>query len=174
MLRNNNGNKKRNFFFDLQGRTQGYFLIKKYFLIVSGNNKRYIINMIQQNQGSHHTVAVLGASKKPQRYSNMAVSLLKEHGHLVYPVHPLESEIHGLSVYPSLDQLPTNVTLHTLTLYIGPVHIHHEIQAILRLQPERVILNPGTESQELIDALEKAHIPYILGCTLVMLKTGQF
>jgi predicted CoA-binding protein len=130
--------------------------------------------MESYNPTQPHRVAVLGASNKPNRYSNMAVSLLREYGHDVYPVHPIESEILGLAVYPSLDQLPSDLTIDTLTLYIGPNHIHQEIPRILTLKPNRVILNPGTESQELIDQLEAAGIPYLLGCTLVMLKTGQF
>lgn len=37
---------------------------------------------------SKGTVAVLGASDKPDRYSNRAVRLLLEHGYTVLPVHP--------------------------------------------------------------------------------------
>lgn len=133
-----------------------------------------VLTMISNNETQGSRVAVLGASKKPNRYSNMAVSLLKDYGHDVYPVHPIESEILGLTVYPSLDQLPSDLIIDTLTLYIGPNHIHQEIPRILSLKPNRVILNPGTESQELIENLDCAGIPYILGCTLVMLKTGQF
>jgi uncharacterized protein len=33
-------------------------------------------------------VAVLGASHKPERYSNQAVRMLKEYGHTVIPVTP--------------------------------------------------------------------------------------
>ena len=33
-------------------------------------------------------VAILGASDKPDRYSNKAQRLLRQHGHTVVPVHP--------------------------------------------------------------------------------------
>ena len=35
-----------------------------------------------------HVVAVLGASRKPARYSNQAVRLLKTSGYRVIPIHP--------------------------------------------------------------------------------------
>jgi hypothetical protein len=46
--------------------------------------------------------------------------------------------------------------------------------AILALRPGRVILNPGTESPALEQALTTAGIPWQHACTLVMLRTGQF
>lgn len=40
-------------------------------------------------------VAILGASDKPDRYSNKALHLLREHGHEDIPVHPAIPEIEG-------------------------------------------------------------------------------
>jgi len=54
------------------------------------------------------------------------------------------------------------------------VFIKPLIPEIVALSPKRVILNPGTESPELMKALTDASIPFIEGCTLVMLATGQF
>ena len=117
-------------------------------------------------------VAILGASRKPDRYSNKAFHLLRSHGYDVLPVHPTLSEIEGVPVYNSLTEIPGDV--HTLTLYVGPRHIGREIDSILKLRPERVIFNPGTESDELMSALDEAGIPYLMACTLVLLSTGQF
>jgi len=62
----------------------------------------------------------------------------------------------------------------TLSLYVGPQNIHLLISDILKLKPGRVILNPGTESEELKTALHNARIPFQEACTLVLLKTNQF
>ena len=117
-------------------------------------------------------VAILGASRKPERYSHKAFTMLKSHGYKVAPVHPVLEDIEGQPVYKSLADIPGKV--HTLTLYVGPRHITDEIDAILALKPGRVIFNPGTESDELMRALDGAGIPYIEACTLVLLSTGQF
>jgi len=111
---------------------------------------------------SPQTVAVLGASANPERYANMAVRRLREAGHRVIPVNPALETIEGLPVAKSLGEIRNPVD--TLTLYVGPQ----------RLAPKRVIFNPGTESPELAAALDRANIPHLAACTLVMLQTGQF
>jgi len=119
-----------------------------------------------------HVVSVLGASRKPARYSNQAVRLLKTSGYRVIPVHPKIAEIEGIVVSPRLCMISD--TVHTLTLYLGPERSRGMMKDIVDLKPARVIFNPGTESRELEDTLRSHHIECIHGCTLVMLRTGQF
>jgi predicted CoA-binding protein len=118
------------------------------------------------------TVAVLGASNNPDRYSNKAVKLLLEHKYNVIPVNPKLDFIEGIKVVKTLGDIKKPV--YTLSLYIGPERITPLIPDILNLKPQRVILNPGTESAELTNALKKANIAYLEACTLVLLNTGQF
>jgi uncharacterized protein len=118
------------------------------------------------------TVAVLGASPKAERYSNQAVQLLGEHGHRVLPIHPLSTDIHGHRCYKKLEEIDS--TVDTLSLYVGP-DISTRLQAaILALHPRRIIMNPGTENDELESVAQAQGIDVVRGCTLVMLKTGQF
>jgi predicted CoA-binding protein len=128
-----------------------------------------------QNKG---TVAILGASDNPERYSNKAQKLLLEHGYQVLPVNPALKQIDSLKVYPNLSALKTageeGQGIDTLTIYLGPKRSEALIQDIITLNPKRVILNPGTESRALEDALAANNIPFEKACTLVLLKTGQF
>ncbi len=117
-------------------------------------------------------VVVLGASHKPDRYSNMAVKLLMEHGHEVYPVNYIKESILGLKVYKSITDIDGDID--TLTLYVNSKHVEAEVDNIINLSPGRVIFNPGTESKSAMAALETNGITVVQGCTLVMLKTGQY
>lgn len=117
-------------------------------------------------------VAVLGASSNPERYSNKAVNLLRDKGYSVIPVHPSLSEIDEIPVVKSLRSIREPV--HTLSVYISPDRISGHVNDIIDLKPGRVILNPGTESHELKQALTENNIPYQEACTLVLLKTNQF
>jgi predicted CoA-binding protein len=121
---------------------------------------------------SPQTVAVLGASDKPDRYSNMAVRMLLEYGHQVIPIHPALPEIEGLKVAANLGAISTPVD--TLTLYVAAERLEPLIPEILRLRPGRVIFNPGTESIAVQTALDAVGIPWQEACTLVLLRTGQF
>jgi len=121
---------------------------------------------------SEHRVAVLGASPKPDRYAYQALRLLDDMGYQVVPIHPKIQEIDQIPVVPSLGDIHGPV--HTLTLYVGPERSQDLIADIVALAPGRVILNPGTESPLLEEALAAAGIPCERACTLVLLRTGQF
>ena len=118
------------------------------------------------------TVVVLGASNKTHRYSYKAIKLLKQHGHNIIPIHPKLSDINGLSVVANLSNIHDKVD--TLTLYIGAERSKLLIDEIIALKPKRIIFNPGTESKKLVKKLSQAKIPFIHGCTLIMLETNEF
>jgi predicted CoA-binding protein len=119
-----------------------------------------------------HCVVVLGASPKPARYSHQAVGLLKALGYQVIPVHPRVARIQTLPVTHELRAI--REVVHTLTLYVGPERSRLMMGDIIRLNPGRVIFNPGSECPELEQGLRAHHVPCLHGCTLVMLRTGQF
>lgn len=123
-------------------------------------------------QENKHRVVVLGASNNPERYSNKAVRMLREHGHAVVPVHPVATEIEGLPVVPRLDQVTGKVD--TLTLYVSPDTLTPMQADIISLNPGRVIFNPGTENPQLMQELRQHGLKVVEACTLVLLRTGQF
>jgi len=117
-------------------------------------------------------VVVLGASKNPERYSNMAVNRLMEAGHEVIPIHPALETIGDLKVVPSLAKVEGEVD--TLTVYVSPKLSSKMADAIATVEPGRVIFNPGTENNELEAELNSRGIPTLHACSLVLLSTGQF
>ena len=123
------------------------------------------------NPAERHVV-VLGASNKPLRYSNRTIRLLLEKGYLVTPVHPRLDVVEGRPVAASLQSVQRPVD--TLTLYVGPQRLAPMIDEVIILKPGRVIFNPGTESEELMQRLEQAGIHWLEACTLVMLRIGTF
>lgn len=118
------------------------------------------------------TVVVLGASPKPERYSNQALRLLVAQGYLVIPVNPGQDVIEGIAVAKQLDAI--RVPVDTVTVYLNPSLLAAQLPALCALKPRRVILNPGTESPEAEAALRGAGIAVEAACTLVLLRTGQF
>jgi predicted CoA-binding protein len=117
-------------------------------------------------------VVVLGASRRPESYSNRAVRRLLDHGFEVVPVHPRYEEVEGVPAVPSLARVDGPVD--TLTVYVGPRNLEPLVEEIVELRPGRVVLNPGTESPLLEERLRAAGIPCMKDCTLVMLAGGEF
>jgi predicted CoA-binding protein len=117
-------------------------------------------------------VAVLGASPKPERYSNQAIRLLASFDYRPIPVNPAYAEVEGMTCFPSLAEIGEPV--HTVTLYLGPARSTPLINEILAANPQRIIMNPGAENEDLAAAASGAGIEVVEACTLVMLRTGLF
>jgi uncharacterized protein len=117
-------------------------------------------------------VAILGASANPERYAYLALKLLEEKGHEVFPVNPTLMEIEGRKVYPSLAALPAAV--HTVTLYLGKDRSDKVASGILASGAKRLLFNPGAENPELMAEARKKGIACLEACTLVLLRTNQF
>lgn len=114
---------------------------------------------------------VIGASSKPDRFSNMAIRALRENNHEVIGLAKREGMVSDVHIQT---EFPKDDNIHTVTLYIGAKHQAEYYKSILELKPERVIFNPGTENFELAEMLEINGIETIEGCTLVMLGTGRY
>ena len=118
------------------------------------------------------TVAIIGASDKPERYSNMAMHVLKEHGYEVVLVNPYKSRIEGQRCYKSVDEFEGKID--TVTLYVNPARFHDHINDVIKAAPRRVIMNPGTEDAQHQKALTESGIKVQQACTLVLLSQNQF
>lgn len=117
-------------------------------------------------------VAVVGASPKDNRYSNIAMQMLAEHGHNPIPVAPARKEVLGRKTYPTLSSVPDRID--TITMYIRPSRQAQVLDDVVQIRPNRVIFNPGTENPGEYARLRLAGIEVIEACTLIMLSTGQF
>lgn len=114
---------------------------------------------------------VLGASDNPARYSYKAVSSLLRNGHSVIAVGNKKSAVMGIEISK---EFPEAGSVETVTLYLNPTNQRPYYEAIIYLNPRRIIFNPGTENPELEQLAEDAGIKTIEACTLVMLATGQY
>ncbi|GEO20475.1 CoA-binding protein [Cyclobacterium qasimii] len=116
---------------------------------------------------------VFGASPNPSRYAHTAATMLKERDIPFIPVGIKTGVTSGEKIL-NLREKPALTDVHTVTLYVGPQNQTEWYDYILSLKPERIIFNPGTENQELMDLAKERGITVLPACTLVMLSTGQY
>lgn len=117
------------------------------------------------------TTLVIGASENIDRYSNIAINLLRFYQYNVYAIGNKKGKIKDVEI--AISKIPFK-DVHTITLYISEKYQKEYYEYILSLSPKRIIFNPGTENQELENLAQKNNIQTINACTLVMLKTQQF
>jgi predicted CoA-binding protein len=113
------------------------------------------------------SVAVLGASRDRRKFGNKAVRAYAECGFTVFPVNPNEATIEGLRAYPSLDMIVEPIDF--ISLYVPPAIGLRLLPAIAAKKPKEVWLNPGAESDELIEEAADLHLRVIVACSIVAL-----
>ena len=114
---------------------------------------------------------VLGASANPARYSNLAINRLKGHQHPVVAIGKRAGNVAGV---PIETERKAFEDIDTITLYLNPANQKEYYDYIISLHPKRIIFNPGTENDELIELARQHNIKPLEACTLVMLSTGQY
>ncbi|MCC7502911.1 MAG: CoA-binding protein [Flavobacteriales bacterium] len=117
------------------------------------------------------TTLVLGASPKPDRYSNIAVRRLLAAGH---PVIAVGHRVGTIGDEPIAADVPVGLSIDTVTLYLNAHNQQDWTDRILSLRPKRIIFNPGAENMALADQATARGIEVVEGCTLVMLSAGTY
>lgn len=116
---------------------------------------------------------ILGATPKADRYAYLAANRLMEHGHELILVGRRAARLHDLEILDEWPEMPQGA-VHTVTMYMRAENQRPYYEHLIKVRPERVIFNPGTENPELQDMLISAGISYENSCTLVLLSTGAY
>ena len=114
---------------------------------------------------------VLGATSKPEKYSNIAINKLVEKGHSVLAIGQNTGEVAGVKIHTK--QIPL-ANIDTVTLYLNPKRQVEYYNYIIETKPKRVIFNPGTENPQFYQLLQSNGIKAEVACTLVLLATNQY
>lgn len=115
-------------------------------------------------------VAVVGASKNPEKEANSVPLYLLQHGFTVIPVNPTADIINGLKVYPSLADLPPELAARVEIVEIfRPSEELPEIARQVVEMKKKTKRAPvfwaqlGLESEEAKRILKENGIPYVMG-----------
>ena len=87
-------------------------------------------------------------------------------------VNPFKSEIEDQKCFKSVDEYDGKID--TVTLYVNPARFHDHIKDVIKANPRRVIMNPGTEDKQHEKVLSESGIKVQKACTLVLLSHNQF
>jgi len=114
---------------------------------------------------------IIGASTNKNRYSHKAIQKLRKLNFDVCALGLNEGEIMDVKIQTK----PINYkNIHTVSIYLKPQNQFQYINYILKLNPHRIIFNPGSENEVLMDKLKEKKISCENSCTLILLSTNQY
>jgi predicted CoA-binding protein len=106
-----------------------------------------------------NTIAVVGASRNPEKYGHQVYADLKAAGYTVFPVNPNCDHILGDACYPDLEHLP--VIPDVVNLVVPPNVAEEIVKTCHTLGVRKVWMQPGAESETAIQYCEENGIDVI-------------
>lgn len=111
-------------------------------------------------------IAIIGASNRRHKYGNIAVRAYKERGDEVFPINPAQSEIEGLKTYRSVLDVPGEIDI--ASFYVQPAVGLQIIEEVAQKGIKRVLLNPGAESDELLQRCDELGLNATVACSIIL------
>ena len=112
------------------------------------------------------TIAIIGASADRSKFGNKSVRAHQQQGYTVYPVNPKADVIEGLKAFKSLDEVPPG-KLDRISVYLPPQVGLAVLPEIAARGCDELWLNPGSDSDELVEAARAKGLNVIQACSIV-------
>ncbi len=106
------------------------------------------------------TIAVIGASPKPERPSHWIYSYLKEQGYHVIPVNPGQKEIDGDKCYPSLTEIPEAIDL--VDIFRDPSAVPAIVDEAIAKKAKIIWMQEGIVHNEAADKARAAGLKVVM------------
>lgn len=121
----------------------------------------------------YKTIVVIGASKNPTKDANTVPQFMKDHGYKIIPVNPTADEIVGEKAYPSLMDLPADLSgkVEIVDVFRPSEELPQVAQQVVDFyrktgRPVVFWAQLGLENEEAKQILSKNKIPYIMNACL--------
>lgn len=114
--------------------------------------------------------AVFGVSRDPGKYGYRVYFDLKRKGFEVYAVNPNIDCVDGDRVYSSVFDLP--VMVDVAVLVVPPVVGLRVVEDCVRAGVRRVWLQPGAESEEILEFCRRNNIDVVWGVCVMVESAG--
>ena len=117
-------------------------------------------------------IAVVGATDNAEKYGSVIYRDLKRKGYRVYPVNPGRDTVDGDTSYPTVADLPVAPDIIDLVV---PATVGIEVvRQALDVGYDRIWVQPGAESPELLTLLQESEAEYIAdACIMVRSRLAR-
>ncbi len=118
-------------------------------------------------------IAVVGASKNPEKEAYSVPKYMQEHGYEIIPVNPTADQILGEKAYPSLMELPADLAkrVELVNVFRPSEELPQVAQQVVEMRrkygrPFVFWAQLGLENDEAKRTLSKNGVPYVMDACL--------
>ncbi len=108
------------------------------------------------------TIALVGASPKPERPSHQVMKYLLEKGYQVIPVNPGQKEILGQKCYPSLSAIPAETKIDTVIIFRRADQVKPIVEEALARGVSAIWMQEGIENEDAARLARERGVPVIM------------
>lgn len=117
-------------------------------------------------------VAIIGASNNRQKFGNRALRAYQQQGHTVIPINPHEPVVEGLTAYKSVLDVPGPIDM--ASFYVPPEVGMQVLEDVAKKQIPEVWLNPGADSDAVIEKAYSLSLKPIVACSIVAVGQNPY
>ena len=111
------------------------------------------------------TVAVVGASSSRAKFGNKALRAFLAEGHRVLAINPNETEVEGLTTYPSVLDVPGPIDM--ATVYVQPEVTLRLLDEFQRKGIAEIWVNPGAEDEAVMAEARRRKMNVVFACSII-------
>jgi len=78
------------------------------------------------------TIAVVGLSDNPEKYSYQVAAYLKSKGFKIIPVNPKVAEVLGEKAYPNIPSIPKEIQIDVADIFRRPEEVINHLKEVLK------------------------------------------
>ncbi len=108
----------------------------------------------------YHTIAIVGASPDPERYSHTVMRYLRDHGYKVIPVNPTVPKVLGLKSYPNLTSVPEKIDI--VDVFRAPEKVMPTIDEAIAIGAKVLWLQEGVVNKAAAERAKKAGLVVVM------------
>jgi len=123
-------------------------------------------DLINEFLDKKNVFAVVGVSKKSEKYGNKVYFDLKCAGYTIYPVNPNAIKISGNRCYPNLRDLP--LLPDVVDIVVPPKITEEIVKECKDLGINKVWMQPGSESEDAIGFCRENGIKVLYGICVML------
>lgn len=128
-------------------------------------------SLVEEFLDKNNVFAVVGVSLNPDKYGHKVYFDLLKAGYQVYPIHPDNGKIGGRKRYSSLDVLPRRPDV--VSVVVPPKIALNIVKECYKLGINKVWLQPGSESKEIIDYCHRHKIKVLFGMCIMIERLAK-